>query len=48
MLWTKKWLTQLQPVRPVAPTGQTGLARADKNNFNLVICCVNFGTNGRD
>ena len=43
-----KRFDQVQPVRPVVPTGQTGLAQADKNNFGLVICRVNFGTNDRN
>ena len=29
MLWGPKQLKLVQPVRPVAPTGQTGLAQAD-------------------
>ena len=41
-------MDQVQPVRPVVPTGQTGLAQTDKNNFGLVIWRVNFGTNGRN
>ena len=37
-----KRLSQPQPVRPVAQTGQTGLAQADRMKFELVICRMSF------
>ena len=33
-----KQLKPVQPVRLVAPTGQTGLAQADRKSFCLAIC----------
>ena len=37
-----KTVAQPQPVRPVAQTGQTGLAQADRIKFELVICRMSF------
>ena len=42
MMWGPKRLNRVQPVRPVVPTGQTGLAQADKRNFGSVICRVSL------
>ena len=38
----KKRLTQVQPVRPAAPTGQTGPAQTDRKSFGLAICRVSL------
>ena len=37
MMWGPKRLKQVQPVRPFAPTGQTGPAQIDRKIFGLVI-----------
>ena len=36
-MWGPKWFKQVQPVRPVTPTGQTGPAQIDRKSFGLVI-----------
>ena len=43
MLWGPKLLKQVEPVRPVVMTGQTGPAQSDsKHIFGLVFGRVNL------
>ena len=38
----QKQLTHVQPIRPVAPTGQTGRVYADRSSFDLLLCHVSL------
>jgi len=42
MMWAQKRLAQVRPVRPVAETGQTGPAQADRRCFSFVLCRVSL------
>ena len=42
MLWGPKQLTSVRPVRPVAETGQTGPAQADRRCFGFAPCHVSL------
>jgi len=42
MLCGPNRLTSVRPVRPVADTGQTGTAQADRRCFGFVLCCVSL------
>ena len=40
MMWAKKRLAQVRPVRPVTCTDQTGPAQADRRCFGFALCRV--------
>ena len=42
MMWVQKRLAQVRPVRPVACTGQTGPAQADRRCFGFALCVLVF------
>ena len=42
MMWAKKRLAQVRPVRPVACICQTGSAQADRRCFGFVLCRVSL------
>ena len=42
MMWAQKRLAQVRPVRPVACTGQTGPAQADRRCFGFAPCHVSL------
>ena len=42
MMWAQKQFAQVRPVRPIACTGQTGPAQADRRCFGFVLCRVSL------
>ena len=42
MMWAQKRFAQVRPVRPVACTGQTGPAQADRRCFGFALCRVSL------
>ena len=40
MMWAQKRFAQVRPVRPVACTGQTGPAQADRRWFGFALCVL--------
>ena len=42
MMWAQKQFAQVRPVRPIACTGQTGPAQADRRCFGFVLYRVSL------